>query len=91
MIHGSSPLPAECQPIIKPPPKCPPDCPIDPPPPPTTTTIEKIIQLAKDNPDITGGIVSIGVTGTLAVVATVPLAVAAVVGAAVWFAIRTVL
>ncbi len=53
--------------------------------------IEEVIKTAKDNPDITGGVIAIGVASTVAVVASAPLVLAVGIGAAVWFAIRTVL
>jgi hypothetical protein len=53
--------------------------------------IEDVIKIAKDHPDLTGGVIAIGVAGTVAVVASAPLLLAAGIGAAVWFAIRTVL
>jgi hypothetical protein len=64
-------------------------------PPPQQTEkpkpIEEVVKIAKDNPDITGGVIAIGVAGTVAVVASAPLILAVGIGAAVWFAIRTVL
>lgn len=64
-------------------------------PPPQQTEkpnpIEEVIKTAKEHPDLTGGVIAIGVAGTVAVVASVPLVLAAGIGAAVWFAIRTVL
>ncbi|MFE1746294.1 hypothetical protein [Coleofasciculus sp. H7-2] len=55
-------------------------------------TAEDAIKAAKDYPDITSSVVAIGVASTVAaVVATAPLAVVVAIGAAVWFAIRTVL
>ncbi|MBD2541471.1 hypothetical protein [Coleofasciculus sp. FACHB-SPT36] len=64
-------------------------------PPPQQTEkpnpIEEVIKTAKEHPDLTGGVIAIGVAGTVAVVASAPLILAAGIGAAVWFAIRTVL
>lgn len=127
MIHGSSPLPAECQPKVSqtnsssskkperlrdrspeqkqiadsdhspsPTPSPTPKLQIsDNFPPPQKTkkpnAIEEVIKTAKDHPDITGGVIAIGVAGTVAAVASAPLILAAGIGAAVWFAIRTVL
>lgn len=105
MIHWFETLPAECQPKIvsdrpqekKPPsdhttpqPQTPGISPL-PEPPEKPNRIEDAIKTAKDHPDITGSVVAIGVASTVAVVATVPLAVAVGIGAAVWFVIRTVL
>jgi cytoskeletal protein RodZ len=53
--------------------------------------IEEAIKTAKEHPDIAGGVIAIGVASTVAVVASAPLVLAAGIGAAVWFAIRTVL
>jgi hypothetical protein len=63
------------------------------PPQPTEkrNPIENLINEAKEHPDITGGVIAIGVAGSVAVVAAVPLAVAVGIGAVVWFAIRTML
>ncbi|HEY9829754.1 MAG TPA: hypothetical protein V6D26_04185 [Stenomitos sp.] len=64
-------------------------------PPPQRTEkpnpVGDVIKVAKDHPDITGGVIAIGVASTVAVVASTPLILAAGIGAAVWFAIRTVL
>lgn len=57
--------------------------------------IEKTIELAKDNPEITGAIVGIGIAATLAIVASAPLVVCVGFGlltsAAVWYGVQTVL
>ncbi|MEH1870936.1 hypothetical protein [Nostoc sp.] len=76
-----SPTPQPQTPGISPPPQ----------PPEKPNRIEEAIKTAKDHPDITGSVVAIGVASAVAVVATVPLAVAVGIGAAVWFVIRTVL
>lgn len=64
-----------------------------PPPqqPEKPNPIEEVIKTAKDNSNITGGVIAIGVASTVAVVASAPLILAVGIGAAVWFAIRTVL
>lgn len=68
--------------------------------PPSTTTkqsnqIEKMIELAKDNPEITGATIGIGIAVGVATIASAPLVVTVGVGlatsAAVWSAIKTVL
>ncbi|HEY9633447.1 MAG TPA: hypothetical protein V6D14_08580 [Coleofasciculaceae cyanobacterium] len=103
MIHWSGTLPAECQdkvsprdhtPRPKPSPTPHPPIPDESPPPQQAekpNPIEDVIKIAKDHPDLTGGVIAIGVAGTVAVVASAPLLLAAGIGAAVWFAIRTVL
>ncbi|MBD2018557.1 hypothetical protein H6F96_31965 [Microcoleus sp. FACHB-53] len=146
MIHGSSPLPAECQPKVSqtnsssskkperlrdrspeqiaqhdrspsskpsstsqeknqiarsdrtpsptPSPTPQPQISDESPPPQQTEkpkAIEEAIKTAKDHPDITGGVIGIGIAVGVAAVASAPLILAAGIGAAVWFAIRTVL
>jgi hypothetical protein len=67
---------------------------------PSTTTkqpnqIEKMIELAKDNPEIAGATIGIGIAVGVATIASAPIVVTVGVGlatsAAVWSAIKTVL
>jgi hypothetical protein len=53
--------------------------------------VGKIFRSAKEHPGTTGAAIGIGVAGAVVVVASAPLTVAAGVGAAVWFAIKTAL
>jgi outer membrane biosynthesis protein TonB len=85
---------SEHSPSPKPSPTPKPKIPDESPPPQQAekpNPIEDVIKIAKDHPDLTGGVIAIGVAGTVAVVASAPLILAAGIGAAVWFAIRTVL
>lgn len=91
----------EKKPIVESPKPSPtPTPPIPDTPSPSRTTkqpnqIEKIKELAKDNPEITGATVGIGIAVGVAIVASAPIVVTVGVGlatgAAVWSAIKTVL
>ncbi|MEH1828557.1 MAG: hypothetical protein V7L22_25005 [Nostoc sp.] len=56
---------------------------------PQSPEIEDVLKIVKENPDITGGVIGIGVASIVAIIGGVPLAAAVVVGAAVWLAIQT--
>ncbi|WP_414513580.1 hypothetical protein [Nostoc sp. PCC 9305] len=60
-------------------------------PPPQSPEREDVLKIAKEHPDITGGVIGIGVASLMAVIGGVPLAVAVGIGAVVWLAIKTVL
>ncbi len=60
-------------------------------PPPKLPEREDVLKIVKEHPDITGGVIGIGVASLVAVIGGVPLAVAVGIGAAVWLAIKTVL
>ena len=59
------------------------------PPPPQSPEREDVLKIVKEHPDITGGVIGIGVASIVAIIGGVPLAAAVVVGAAVWLAIQT--
>ncbi|MEH2193098.1 MAG: hypothetical protein V7K98_10720 [Nostoc sp.] len=50
---------------------------------------EDVLKIVKEHPEITGGVIGIGVATLVAIIGGVPLAAAVVVGAAVWLAIKT--
>ncbi|MCW5312618.1 hypothetical protein GTQ43_01730 [Nostoc sp. KVJ3] len=56
---------------------------------PQSPEIEDVLKIVKEHPDITGGVIGIGVASIVALIGGVPLAAAVVVGAAVWLAIQT--
>lgn len=58
---------------------------------PQSPEIEDVLKIAKERPDITGGVIGIGVASLMAIIGGVPLAVAVGIGAVVWLAIQTVL
>ncbi|MEH2086211.1 hypothetical protein [Nostoc sp.] len=58
-------------------------------PPPQSPEIQDVLKIVKEHPDITGGVIGIGVASLVALIGGVPLAAAVVVGAAVWLAIQT--
>lgn len=58
-------------------------------PPSQSPEIEDVLKIVKEHPDITGGVIGIGVATLVAIIGGVPLAAAVVVGAAVWLAIQT--
>lgn len=60
-------------------------------PPPKLPEREDVLKMVKEHPDITGGVIGIGVASLVAVIGGVPLAVAVGIGAVVWLAIQTVL
>ncbi len=60
-------------------------------PPSQSPETEDVLKIAKEHPDITGGVIGIGVASLVAVIGGVPLAVAVGIGAVVWLAIKTVL
>ncbi|QLE47636.1 hypothetical protein FD724_05575 [Nostoc sp. C057] len=60
-------------------------------PPSQSPEREDVLKIAKEHPDITGGVIGIGVASLMAVIGGVPLAVAVGIGAVVWLAIKTVL
>ncbi|MBN3959863.1 hypothetical protein [Nostoc sp. NMS8] len=58
-------------------------------PPPKLLEREDVLKIVKEHPEITGGVIGIGVATLVAILGGVPLAAAVVVGAAVWLAIKT--
>ncbi|MEH2346579.1 MAG: hypothetical protein V7K55_01005 [Nostoc sp.] len=56
---------------------------------PQSPEIEDVLKMVKERPEITGGVIGIGVATLVAIIGGVPLAAAVVVGAAVWLAIKT--